>query len=159
MTPDHQNQCLSSTRNNSTTMAPIDDALAAINALEPGEKLVYQKIANQFGVDRLTLAQRHRGVQAPPQIKNLNQQKLTPQQEDELVTYIGELTARHIPPTREMIQNFASSVAKERVSESWVTRFINNYSIHLISKYSTGIDANHHNANSYQKYKLYFNLL
>jgi len=41
VTPDHQNQCLSSTRNNSTTMAPIDDALAAINALELGEKLVY----------------------------------------------------------------------------------------------------------------------
>ena len=58
-----------------------------------------------------------------------------------------------------MIQNFASSVAKERVSESWVTRFINNYSIHLISQYSTGMDANRHNADSYQKYELYFNLL
>ena len=58
-----------------------------------------------------------------------------------------------------MIQNFASSVAKERVSESWVTRFINNYSIHLISQYSTGMDANRHNADSYTKYELYFNLL
>ena len=58
-----------------------------------------------------------------------------------------------------MIANFASAVAQEAVSESWVTRFINKYSIHLISKYSTGIDANHHNANSYSKYKLYFNLL
>ncbi|KAJ8115409.1 hypothetical protein OPT61_g2929 [Boeremia exigua] len=70
-----------------------------------------------------------------------------------------ELTAWHIPPTREMIQNFASSVAKERVSESWVTRFINNYSINLISQYSTGMDADRHNADSYAKYELYFNLL
>jgi hypothetical protein len=45
------------------------------------------------------------------------------------------------------------------VSESWVTRFISKYSIDLISQYSTGIDANRHNANSYAKYKLYFNLL
>ncbi|KAF1924064.1 uncharacterized protein M421DRAFT_425080 [Didymella exigua CBS 183.55] len=58
-----------------------------------------------------------------------------------------------------MIANFASAVAQEPVSESWVTRFINKYSIHLISQYSTGMDANRHNADSYTKYKLYFNLL
>jgi hypothetical protein len=58
-----------------------------------------------------------------------------------------------------MIQNFASSVAKEPVNKSWVTRFINNNSVHLISQYSTGMDANRHNADSYAKYKLYFNLL
>lgn len=32
-----------------------------------------------------------------------------------------------------MVANFASAVAQEPVSESWVTRFINKYSIHLIS--------------------------
>jgi len=53
-------------------MAPIDDALAAIEALEPGEKLVYQKIADQFGVDRSTLARRHRGVQVPQELKDSN---------------------------------------------------------------------------------------
>ena len=58
-----------------------------------------------------------------------------------------------------MIANFASAVAREAVSESWVTRFINKYSIHLISKYSTGMDADRHNADSYSKYELYFNLL
>jgi len=45
-TPGYPKQHPSSARNNSTTMAPINDALAAIEALEPGEKLVYQKIAN-----------------------------------------------------------------------------------------------------------------
>ncbi|KAJ8119122.1 hypothetical protein OPT61_g4 [Boeremia exigua] len=87
----------------------------------------------------------------PHKEKVIAQQKLTLQQEEELVTYIEELTAQHIPPTREIIQNFALSVAKERVSESWVTRFINNYSIDLISQYSTGMDANRHNADSYAK--------
>ena len=58
-----------------------------------------------------------------------------------------------------MIANFASLVATEPVSESWVTRFINNHSIHLISQYSTGMDSNRHNADSYTKYKLYFDLL
>ena len=58
-----------------------------------------------------------------------------------------------------MIRNFASAVAKEPVSESWVTRFINKYTIDLISQYSTGMDADRHNADSYSKYKLYFDLL
>lgn len=40
-------------------MAPIDDALAAIKALKPGEKLVYRKIADRFSVNRSTLARRH----------------------------------------------------------------------------------------------------
>jgi hypothetical protein len=136
-------------------MAPIDDALAAIEALKPGEKLLYQRFADQYGVDRTILARRHKRVQAPRAIKDANQQKLTPEQEKELAKYVEELTARHIPPTRKMIQNFASSVAREPVSESWVTRFINNYSIHLISQYSTGMDTNRHNADSYTNYELY----
>jgi len=122
-----------STRDNSTTMSPIDDALAAIEALELGETLVYQKVADQFGVDRSTLARRHKGVQAHRETKDSNQQKFTQQQEEELVKYIEELTARHIPPTRDMIANFASAVAQKPVSESWVTRFINKYSVYLIS--------------------------
>jgi hypothetical protein len=140
-------------------MAPIDDALAAIKALKPGEKLVYQKIADQHKVDRSTLSRQHKRVQAPRAVKDSSQQKLTPQQEAELVQYIEELTARRIPPTREMIRNFASAVAQEPVSESWVTRFINRHAIHLISQYSTGMDANRHNADSFVKYKLYFDSL
>ena len=58
-----------------------------------------------------------------------------------------------------MIANFASAVTQEPVSESWVTRFIDKYSIQLISQYSTGMDADRHNADSYSKYELYFNLL
>jgi hypothetical protein len=140
-------------------MDPIESAIAAINALKPGEEFSYNKIAKRFGVDRSTLCRRHRRLQVPHNTKIINQQKLTQQQEEELVTYIEELTARHIPPTREMIANFASAVAQEPVSESWVTRFINKYSINLISHYSTGMDSNRHNADSYVKYELYFNLL
>jgi hypothetical protein len=41
------------------------------------------------------------------------QQKLTPQQEDELVKYIGMLTERGLPPTRAMMQIYASVVTKD----------------------------------------------
>jgi hypothetical protein len=60
---------------------------------------------------------------------------------------------------REVIRTFASAVAKEPVSESWVTRFINKYTIDLVSLYSTGMNTDRHNADSYLKYKPYFDLL
>ncbi|RYN63441.1 hypothetical protein AA0117_g12781 [Alternaria alternata] len=89
----------------------------------------------------------------------MNQQKLSLQQEQELVRYTETLTERRIPPTREMIRNFASTIAKEPVSESWVTRFINPHSVHLVSRWATSMDRNRHQADSGAKYSLYFNLL
>jgi hypothetical protein len=35
-------------------MDPIELAIAAINALKPGEEFSYNKIAKRFGVDRST---------------------------------------------------------------------------------------------------------
>jgi hypothetical protein len=58
-----------------------------------------------------------------------------------------------------MIQNFASTIAREPVSESWVTRFINQHSIHLISRWAASMDSNRHQADSGDKYSLYFDLL
>ena len=49
-----------STPDNSTNMAPIDDALAEIESLGPGEKFSYTKIANKYGVWRLILTRRHK---------------------------------------------------------------------------------------------------
>jgi hypothetical protein len=49
-TPDRDKQTYTPTRHNSTNIAPIDDALAAIEALKPGERLVYQRFADQYRV-------------------------------------------------------------------------------------------------------------
>jgi hypothetical protein len=137
----------------------LNEALAECDTFASRDEIPWSKIAEKHGVVRSTLTRKWRGETRSREAESIARQKLTPQQEEELVQYIEELTARHIPPTREMIQNFASSVAQEPVSESWVTRFINKYNIHLISQYSTGMDANRHNADSYVKYELYFNLL
>jgi hypothetical protein len=154
----HQNT-QTSQPHNSTTMAPIDDALTALESLQPGEKFSYRKIAKEYDVDRSTLTRRHQAITQSHASKIINQQKLTLQQEIELVKYIEGLIARHLPPIREMVQSFASTIAKEPVSESWVTRFINKHSIHLISHWTTGMDSNRHQADSGVKYSLYFNLL
>jgi hypothetical protein len=137
----------------------LEEALSECNTFASTNKIPWSKIAEKHGVVRSTLTRTWRGETRSREEQAIAQQKLTPQQEKELVKYIDELTARHIPPTREMIANFASAVVQEPVSESWVTRFISKYSIDLISQYSTGMDADRHNADSYAKYELYFNLL
>ena len=140
-------------------MPGIDEALAEIASLEPGEEIVYTQIAKKHGVDRSTLARRHRRVQVPREVADRHQTKLTPQQELELVQYIEELTARRSAPTRDMIRNFASSVAQTPCSESWVTRFLHRHQHELTIQWVTGMDSNRHHAESEDKYRMYFNLL
>ncbi|KAF1357469.1 hypothetical protein EJ07DRAFT_128969, partial [Lizonia empirigonia] len=148
----------------------LEAALREIDRLKPGEKICYTDIAKKYGVVRSTLTRRHKAITTPITTRIANRRKLNPQQEIELIhrtnkvypqliKYIEELNCRSLPPTREMIQNFASKAAQNPVSESWVTRFINRHSIDLISKYSTGMDTVRHNADSYTKYELYFNML
>jgi hypothetical protein len=140
-------------------MDQIDKAIAAIDASPPEDKLSYRTAAKRFGVSRSTLARRHDGRQAPRTAKNITQRKLHPQQEAKLVQYIKDLTLKALPPTREMIQNFASQIAAERVSASWVTRFINRHRVDLITKWTTSMDRRRHKADSLLKYNLYFDLL
>ena len=140
-------------------MPGINDALEQIRKLKPDEKLVYTTIAKKHGVSRTTLSRAHRRVQVPRRVANHNQRKLSDQQEADLVRYIEKLTARHLPPTRAMVQNFASAVVSDRCSNSWVTRFLNRHSNQLTAQWTTGMDSNRHNAKSEYKYKLYFDLL
>jgi hypothetical protein len=113
-------------------MAPIDDAVAAIELLEPGQHFTYRAIARQFGVSHATLSRRHKGSQCPRKVKDHDQQLLSPQQEHELVEYITGLTKRGLPPMREMIRNFASQIASKSASDAWVTRFMSRNHEHLV---------------------------
>jgi hypothetical protein len=84
-----------------------------------------------------------------------NQQKLNSQQELELVSYIEDLTKRRLLPTREIIQNFLSTVATEPVSNAWVMHFLYQQGNHLISTWLSEIDFLCYNADSNVKYTLY----
>jgi hypothetical protein len=54
--------------------------------------------------------------------------------------YIESLTERKLPPTREIVQIYASDIARHPVSESWVTRFLHQHQDKLTSQWSTSID-------------------
>jgi hypothetical protein len=57
----------------------------------------------------------HRGETEAYSVRNLS---LHPQHEKELIQYVNTLTERRLPPSREIIQRFASSLARKEVSET-----------------------------------------
>jgi hypothetical protein len=86
------------------------------------------------------------------------QQLLNPQQEHELVLYIERCVRHGLQPTREMIKHFAATLAKWKVSESWVSQFLHCHANKLTIKSGTGVNCNWHKANSKERYMLYFDM-
>ncbi|KAF1999861.1 hypothetical protein P154DRAFT_406125, partial [Amniculicola lignicola CBS 123094] len=81
-------------------MDPIQDAVTFFESQEPGEELSYTEVAKRYNINRVTLARRHQGVQTTRAAAKVNKQKLSHEQEIELVEYIEGLTQRALPPTR-----------------------------------------------------------
>ncbi|KAF7568929.1 Trichoplein multi-domain protein [Pyrenophora tritici-repentis] len=140
-------------------MSCINAAIEAIESRDPGDKFTYSEVARRFGVDRSTLSRRHQQIRGSNEAKSRNQQLLHPHQELQLLEHIDELTEAGLPPTRTMIQNFASAIAGRAASQSWVTRFFHRHPDAIISRWSTGLDRNRHRADSVYKYESYFDLL
>ncbi|KAF2821476.1 hypothetical protein CC86DRAFT_302791, partial [Ophiobolus disseminans] len=110
-------------------MSPIEDALAEIESLEPGEDFSHRKIAAKYGVVRSTLTRRHQGASTSKLKKAQNQQALHPYQEQELVRYIERLTKQGLPPSKPMIRRFASQIAKRELGVHWVDHFVQRYDV------------------------------
>jgi hypothetical protein len=156
----HQNYIHStSTPYLSTTMDPILDAIAEIESREPGASFSYRQLAKKYQCDRTTLSCKHQGLTDSHAGANRARANLTPEQDLELAKYIEQLSGEGLPPTRAMIRNFASGLAKEAVSERWVGRFLKRHSGLLTNTYVNGMDHNQVRADSYDKYKAYFELL
>jgi hypothetical protein len=127
--------------------------LQQLNLLVRENSLRIKKFLKKNSCNLRILARRHLTE------KNINQQRLTPQQEEELVTYIVGLIERRLPPTREMIANFVLGIGKIEVSETWITCFIHRHPDLLLSRWTAPMVADRHAANSYEKYSEYFDTI
>ncbi|KAF2024372.1 hypothetical protein EK21DRAFT_78907, partial [Setomelanomma holmii] len=132
----------------------IDKAIAAYKSQKLGEHLSYPAYARKFNLPRTTLMQRCKGTQKSMAARRIEKQKLHLQQELELVEYVNDLTKKGLPPTREMTRKFGEEIAHEHVGDGWVTRFVERNDDHLISRWTTGMDAVRHHADSEAKYDL-----
>lgn len=140
-------------------MTGIKEAVEEVKYIPQGDKIPWTKIAQKHGVVRSTLTRKVQLRTLSHQEDAITRRKLQPQQEVELVQYVDKLTEDHLPPTREMIQEFASNIAQEPVSDSWVNRFIHRNDEELTPQWTTSMDRNRHGADSADKYTRYFELL
>jgi hypothetical protein len=83
---------------------PIFDAMAAIDAREPGDELIYRASEKQLSVNKDTVRRRHQGLTRSNAGEAEQRVLLSPQQEIQLVRYREKLSGRCIPPTRRIIE-------------------------------------------------------
>jgi hypothetical protein len=106
----------------------------------------------RYNISHNTLARKHQGLMDSYAGAASARANLVPEQELELVKYIEQLSGEGLSPTRAMIKNFASFLAKKDVSERWVGRFLKKNPGLITNKYVKGMDCNHYKTDSYDKY-------
>jgi hypothetical protein len=92
-------------------MALIDNVIAAIKRLGPSKHFLYRKVAEEFNIQHSTLRHRYQGLCTLRAEEMQNCQKLSPQQELQLVQYFENLTEQGLLLTRATIYNFGSDIA------------------------------------------------
>jgi tmRNA-binding protein len=100
------------------------DAIAAIDARELRDKLLYWAAEKMFDINKNTLQQRHQSKTHSNATEAEDRKLLSSQQEIQLVQYIEKLTGRSILPTESIIKYHAAAAGKWRPSHVWVTRFL-----------------------------------
>jgi hypothetical protein len=92
---------------------------AAFAALDLQETRNYSKVAKEYELERTTLAKRYKGQTVSKKVFLLeSQQCLTIAQEEALIEQINKLTDRHIPPTSQMVKNFAEEMIGREVGKN-----------------------------------------
>jgi hypothetical protein len=137
----------------------LEEALTDRRAADTDKPTPYTLLAAKHGVVRSTLTRREQGLSVSREEKAIAQRLLTPTQERKIVEYIEGLTERYLPPTRTTIKKFASEIAGKELSDSLVTNFLHRNSDHLISQWATAMDSDRHKADSWGKYRQYFDLV
>ncbi|KAF1362007.1 hypothetical protein EJ07DRAFT_41297, partial [Lizonia empirigonia] len=102
-------------------------ALAELESLSLNDDFKYSEIAAKYNCDRSTLSRRHRGVTRARATQLPNGRLLNTTQESELVRYIHTLVSRGLPPSKQMIRNFASQIAQKDVGKNWADRFVRRH--------------------------------
>lgn len=87
----------------------IEEALAALRS---SDHINYTATADKFKVSRETLRRHHKGLQKSRKDADFKYKTLlTKVQEEQLLIYIEKLTGRRLPPTYQMLRNFAQDLS------------------------------------------------
>jgi transposase-like protein len=131
----------------------MGDLEAALASLALSDSVNYVQTAKEYGVDETTLRRRHQGKQVSRHTAAFESKSLlTDAQEQVLISHIKRLTERGIPPTPQMVRNFAAEIGKERPGKNWVYKFVKRYPQELDSRYLKGFDFSRKHADRLESY-------
>jgi hypothetical protein len=94
---------------------PVDFAIEELKLVYSGGRVPYRRVAAEYGVTETTLRRRYLAISQPKQLKDIKQQRLTPEQELELVQWINDGTHDGQPPASYLVVEKASSLARTTV--------------------------------------------
>jgi transposase-like protein len=145
-----------STRNNSTTMTAIDEAIDDLKSQGSDSQNAYKAVAEKYGVVDTTLRRRYLSQTTTRATQHARQRVLTPQQDNELLQWIQEETQGQNPPSHQLVAQKASLLAGRPVSKNWVYGFLHQYHHLILSRRAAPIERVRASADSYMKHKAYF---
>src|SRR5205809_6050318 len=100
----------------------------ALEDLRSQERINYKKTAEKWGLERTTLAKRHKGQTGTIEAANSDVRqrlRLTNAQEEEaLIGHINRLTLRGMPPTSRIVRNIAEEISGQSLGPNWTARFV-----------------------------------
>ena len=89
---------------------------SAITDLESQIHVNYAATAKKWGVERTTLAKRHKGQTGIIEDANsYSRQRLTKTQEETLIKYINKLSDRGLPLTPQIVKNLAEEIIHDEL--------------------------------------------
>jgi hypothetical protein len=93
---------------------------AAFAALDLQETRNYTQVAEKYELERTTLSKWYRGQTVSWKVfLSESRQCLTIAQEEALIEQINKLTDWHIPPTSQIVKNFAEEMIRREVGKNW----------------------------------------
>jgi hypothetical protein len=107
----------------------MEKALEDLELHKAEAEFSIRKTAERYGLSRTTLQRNTTRTNAEEAEHRKN---LITQQEKELVTYIQGLTSKDLPPTRNMLWNYACVVAKKEVKMFWILHFLDCHKDNLL---------------------------
>jgi DNA invertase Pin-like site-specific DNA recombinase len=76
---------------------------------------MYDEVADTYGCSRSAVSRRWRGVSRPRADGVADSLALPPPQERELIEYITKLYFQGLAPTREIVRNFDTEIARREL--------------------------------------------
>ena len=132
----------------------------ALADLNRQDKPNFLGTAKKYGLVGSTLRRRYQGKTMSRVAANSEyRQNLTFAQEEVLIGQINRLTDRGLPPTNQMVRNFAEEILNRPIGKNWAGDFVKRYKGRLTSLYLHTIDKDRINAEYAPMFKQFYDLV